>query len=425
MTSIREIIARKDIVRSEFQTLVDKWPEGLSPEAETRAAELEVELHRLNAAEKRQALLDDSDRAARAHKLNGLGDSEADVFRGVTIIDVMRAQCGYDDEGTQRAKRASAEYSRRVGRAPEGMFYSMARGTEQRVTTTTTTPGAGAAGTLVSTDQGPMIDILRNRLVARRLGATVLGGLVGNLSLPRLKASATAFWVGEDSAVTVSDPQTDSITLTPKHVGGRVEMSRQILQQSSPDVARMVEADLAAIIAQAIDRVALVGGGSNEPSGILANGSGINSVSGAGAPTWDTVVRLIAAVDTSNALEGSLAFAGSPRLVQKMRRTLRTTADTASTFIMEGPNTLAGYPYASTNNMPGSTVDSPDAGCTLLFGDWSQLVIGFWSELDVLINPFESTAYSKGNIQIRAMATCDMNLRHPLAFAATTGITTN
>ena len=69
---------------------------------------------------------------------------------------------------------------------------------------------------------------------------------------------------------------------------------------------------------------------------------------------------------------------------------------------------LAGYPVAMTSLVPSQAI---------IFGTWSDLLVGFWSELDVLVNPYESTAYSKGNVQVRAMATCDVALRHVESFA--------
>jgi hypothetical protein len=58
----------------------------------------------------------------------------------------------------------------------------------------------------------------------------------------------------------------------------------------------------------------------------------------------------------------------------------------------------------------------------LIFGDWSQLLLGFWSELDILVNPYDSTAYAAGGVLIRAMMTCDVEIRHPLSFAAITDL---
>ena len=53
----------------------------------------------------------------------------------------------------------------------------------------------------------------------------------------------------------------------------------------------------------------------------------------------------------------------------------------------------------------------------LVYGQWSDLIMGYWSELDVLVNPYESTAFSKGNVKIRTMATCDVVFRHVESFA--------
>ncbi len=38
------------------------------------------------------------------------------------------------------------------------------------------------------------------------------------------------------------------------------------------------------------------------------------------------------------------------------------------------------------------------------------------------MNPYEAAAYSKGNVMVRAMATCDVALRNPAAFVKATGV---
>jgi hypothetical protein len=60
---------------------------------------------------------------------------------------------------------------------------------------------------------------------------------------------------------------------------------------------------------------------------------------------------------------------------------------------------------------------SPSDKTSLIFGAWQDLIIGFWSEFDFLVNPFESVAYTKGNVQVRGMGTCDVKLRHVESFA--------
>lgn len=77
---------------------------------------------------------------------------------------------------------------------------------------------------------------------------------------------------------------------------------------------------------------------------------------------------------------------------------------------------LQGYPAVFSNVQSG---DSPDYHA-IIFGDWSSMIIGYWSTLDILVNPFDATAYPKGNIMIRAMLTADVTVRHIESFVACT-----
>jgi hypothetical protein len=94
-------------------------------------------------------------------------------------------------------------------------------------------------------------------------------------------------------------------------------------------------------------------------------------------------------------------------------------------MIMERPNQLAGFPAASTNLVPSNLAKGTGTDLSaLIFGNFADLLLGYWSELDVLVNPYESTAYSKGNVQVRGMVTMDVDVRHPESFAAITDLTT-
>ena len=111
-----------------------------------------------------------------------------------------------------------------------------------------------------------------------------------------------------------------------------------------------------------------------------------------------------------------------------MANTLMTAADTSSSFIIAEPGagTLAGYPLAISNLVPSNITKGAGVNLSaLIFGNWSSdLLIGYWSAFDLLVNPYESTAYTKGNVQIRGMLTADIKLRHPESFAKTADIIT-
>ncbi|RME97119.1 MAG: phage major capsid protein [Alphaproteobacteria bacterium] len=197
-----------------------------------------------------------------------------------------------------------------------------------------------------------------------------------------------------------------------------------MLMQSSPDIEQLIRRDFAALLAEAVDGVAIDGGGTNEPNGILQT-TGIGSVAmgtNGGTITWAAVIDLIAELEIDNA-EGS-AFLTNPQVVKSARKTAKV-ASTDSQMVMEAPDELAGFPLVSTNLVPSNLTKGTGTGLSaLIFGNFSDLLLGYWSEFDLLVNPYESTAYSKGNVQVRGMVTMDVAVRHPESFAAITDLKT-
>jgi HK97 family phage major capsid protein len=186
-----------------------------------------------------------------------------------------------------------------------------------------------------------------------------------------------------------------------------------MLMQSTPDIEALIRNDFAFVLAQALDAAALQGGGANEPVGVLGTAAVDKTVSMA-TPSWGAVLDLINIVEEGNAA-GS-GFAMRPLVATKLRKTAKVTS-TDSVMVMESPDNLAGYPVARSTLIPIDTVPVPDA-TSVIFGQWSDLIIGYWSAFDLLVNPYESTAYSKGNVSVRGMLTADIQLRHAESFAA-------
>jgi HK97 family phage major capsid protein len=245
------------------------------------------------------------------------------------------------------------------------------------------------------------IDILRAAMRVRQLGATVLTGLIGNVGIPALTKSATTAWIAENAAVTASDQEANLVTMTPKHCAVMTEVSRNMILQSSPEIEQLLRNDFAQLLAAALDRVAILGGGANEPTGILSATGPTDVPTGAsGGPlTWTNVISLIAAVAGLNALQGALGFLTNSKVVKAASTILKTTSDTSSNFIISDPgeNELAGYPLAQSNLVPSNLVKGGSgAVCSaLIFANWADLLLGYWSAFDLLANPYDSTAYPK------------------------------
>lgn len=402
----------------------------LSAEQGEKFNNMKAVLKKIEEQLEQQKFLDEAERRMAGADITGNGDRHLDrELRNYSLLRAVAGQAGLPvDDGFE--KEVDIELRKKSGRSFQGRAVPMSVFTnapiEHRVVTTTL-PAAGPGGTLIGTDYrgDQFVDMLRARSVVYRAGARMITGLTGNVTIPSLTKSTGFAWVAENAGLTATDPEYDPITLAPKNAGGVSEYSRNMLLQSSPDVESLFRADMSQVIATGIDKAAVNGGGSNEPVGILQT-AGIGDVPGGAAglaPTWLNVLALIATVEAGNG--NANGFLTTPQAVAKMRGTVRV-ASTDSRAICESPSELAGFPLQSSSNVPSTLVKGGSgAVCSaLIFGDWSEVLIGTWSELDILANPYESTSYLKGNILIRAMCTVDVKLRHVQSFAATKDLLT-
>ncbi|GGB70672.1 phage major capsid protein [Glycocaulis alkaliphilus] len=402
---------------------------GASPsdDARKRFDEVETEIRSLDEQITREQRLAEWERSAEADPVSG---SDGDFHNACQAFSITRAVAAqvpdlapYVDAGRER--EISQELARRSNRSVNGILAPMAVFQEKRVLTSTT-PAGGPGSNIIPTQQGEFIDILRARLLVQQRGARVLSGLSGNLDLPKLKASATAGWVAENTALTPSDHEFTKVQMTPKHVGALTEFSRNMLLQSSPDIEQLIRADFASVLAEAVDAAAIQGGGSNEPNGILET-AGIGTVDFS-TPGWAAVLEFIEKIATANADAGAMGWATNPSVVRLLRSTLKVPTDAGAGFLMDGPGELAGYALSSSTIVPNNLSDGGDPEeldrSALIFGNWSDLLVGYWSAFEILVNPYESTAYKKGNVQVRGMITCDVAVRHAESFVAATNIDT-
>lgn len=262
-----------------------------------------------------------------------------------------------------------------------------------------------AGGHTVATDLlgGSFIDILRKRSVLQQLGATLMTGLVGNVAIPRQTGAATAYWVAESGAPTESQQAFDQVTMSPKTVGAFTDYSRKLFLQSSLDVEGFVRNDLARVIALEGDRAGLYGSGSaNQPLGIKDT-TNVNTVDfGADVPTWNEVVDLESQIAADNADVGALKY-----LISAAGRGALKTAkkDSGSGIFIIEDNMINGYGYEVSNNV---------ASGDYWFGNWSDLLLGMWSGLDLMVDPY--TGSTSGTVRIVALQDMDIAVRHPESF---------
>ena len=419
--STRSLLAERSTLTDELRSIHATAPDGaLSESAEARFAVLKTSLTAIDGRVERQALMDEMDRRAAGSPVPG-GDNRLDAeIRNFSLVRAIAGAAGLDvDDGRER--EISKELARRSGRTFQGIAVPLAAlsgPVEQRVFT-----AAGSGSNMISTDYRPdlFIDKLWASMQVRALGAAVLSGLVGNLTIPRLSVASTAGWVADNTALIASDPTIQQVAMSPKSAGAITEYSRLLLLQTSPDVETMLRNSMATVLAQALDSAAISGTGTAPlPRGVL-NTSGIGSVAigtNGGALSLDNVTDLIASVANVNAEMGKFAFLSNTK-VRAAAAKLKDTQNRPYGL----PLVFQNIPTAWSNNVPFNGIKGTGTALSsLIYGNWSDMLIGVWSELDLLVNPFESTAYSKGSVQVRAMMSVDIATRHPESFGAITDI---
>ena len=269
-----------------------------------------------------------------------------------------------------------------------------------------------AGGYLRATDNINFIEMLRNRMVAFQMGATRLSGLVGNVTIPKQTAGATAYWLStEATAITEGNQTFGQLALTPKTVGAYTEVSRLLQLQSSPDIDMLVMNDLAQQVAIAADKAVLNGTGGEQPTGIIGT-AGIGGFTG-------TTLALAALLDAqadvagNNALSKTCGYVTTPTVAALLMARQRFTSTDSP--LWEGnlnDGKVLGFKAMSSANIP--TGD-------MIFGDFAQVVVGEWGVLELAINP--AANFPAAITGIRATYTMDVGVRYAGAFSVATSIT--
>lgn len=320
-------------------------------------------------------------------------------------------------------REASQAVTKLLGREPSGFFVP------DIALTRDLSAGVAAAGgvTIQLTVEPTLIQYLRNKTVIGAAGATMMGGLTSNVSLPRQTGPGTAYWLAENAQVTRSAQTFDQVGLSPKRLAALTAYSKQLVSQSSLDVENIVRDDLLQVIAVAQDAAAFYGTGiiNNQPAGILSYAANLPAanppdytkrspdVTFGGAATWLSVVQFEGHVENNNVgLDNTCAYITSPLVKSSWKTTPK--AVNFPVFLWErgdvGQNgEVNGYRAFATKQINNNVV---------VFGKWSDCIVATWSGLDMITDPYSLA----DTFQIRVIVNLltDIQFRYVLSFCAST-----
>jgi len=338
--------------------------------------------------------------------------------RQYSLLRAIKAQVSNDWRDAGYEREISDEIARRAGKEARG-FYVPANINWGKRDQTVGTDSQG--GYLVSTDHmaDQFVEALYARLAITQLGARVMQGLKGDVSIPKLATSVSnSAFVAEGSAPSEGAAVFSQVVMSPKTLAAYVDVSRKLMMQSDPSVEQLLRNDIVNTFARKIDEVAIEGGGSNEPTGIIGNGS-TNVVAigtNGGAVTYAKVVDMIKEVEVDNAIINDTAFLTNPKVIAALRTVSKQASGVEGNFIMDPDGTVLGTRVASSTLVPSDMSKGTGTNLSaLIYGDFSQIMLGFYSGVDVVVD--QASLSTSGGTRLAFFQDMDVALRYPESFA--------
>ena len=311
--------------------------------------------------------------------------TENKEIRTMSLLKMINAVVegrNFTEDEAKAIAEARAEFAK-SGIAPKGqiVYRSIAA----------TVEGSGKEN--VPEDKWNLEVAVRNNLVATKMGADFVSGLVGDVSIPKY-AGSNVTWKGETATAADGQGAFSEVTLTPKRLTATLDVSKQFLLQDSNDAEALLIRDLGAAIAEKLDET-IFGAGSgdtNTPAGLFNGVSGTTALTDI---TYDDVLALEEAVELANG--SNYMFVVNP----KVKFALKGTQMANGLQMVFDGDEIDGYKTISSNSVVTNGIICMDP---------HELVIGNWgSAFEIVVDPYTKAA--DGQVRLVVNAYYDAKLR--------------
>src|SRR5262245_48718545 len=257
------------------------------------------------------------------------------------------------------------------------------------------------------------IDRLRNALVMVQAGVRTVPLTSVVTKVARLATDPTAAWRAENAAVAESDPVFEAVTFTPRSLDVFFKTSRELVEDSI-NAAEILEATLVRSFAVEVDRVCLAGTGTPPQPRGLRNTTNVNEVSqgtnGAALASYDPILDLLAKLWAANVTDVNVAIM-APRTAATIAKFKEATTNAP----LARPAVLADWKFLMSSNVSiTETQGGASTASSLYLGDWSQMMLGFRTQMQVEI----ARELFRGNYQYGYFGHLrfDVQVTHPESF---------
>jgi HK97 family phage major capsid protein len=428
MKTIAELRDERSNLKNELDGILssaESEKRELKDAEESRCDEIVAEIKSLDgkilkADERKNARVKEATDARRTERKRGEEREKANIAKQYSFSRALRSQLtGKQLDGVEAEVQREAELeARSSGLNVEGTAVpSFMIDLQKRDFTVGGNSGANGANT-VSTDVGDLVPALRPRLQVQALGANVLTGLTGNLSIPKQDDLLNAVWEGEQDAAAETVAAISKLDLTPNRLAAFSNVSRQLILQSNESVEAFIRSELESAISRAGDAAFINGTGSGQPQGILGGASADTLVAlgaNGAVPTRDALVDMIGKIDEANADVDNMSFLMTPGMRSKLMKT-KTDAGSGM-FVIEDRDSVLGYNLAVSTQVPSNlTKGSASAIChAIIFGNFRDYIIANWGGVDIIVDPY--TLAKQATVQLVVNSFWDGGLRRDKSFA--------
>lgn len=314
-------------------------------------------------------------------KENNTEKKEIRTMSLVKLINTVIEGRNFSEDEAKAIAEARADFAK-SGLSPKGqiVYRSIAA----------TVDGAGKEN--VAEDKWNLEVAVRNNLIATKMGADFVGGLVGDVSIPQYGGS-TVKWKGETATAEDGQGAFTEVTLAPKRLTATLDVSKQFLLQDSNDAEAILIRDLAAAVAEKLDKTifSAEAGDVNTPAGIFA---GVGAEKAIADMTYDDVLALEEAVELANGT--NYMFVVNPKVKFALKGTQMANG---LQMVFDGKE-IDGFTTISSNSVV-------DKGIVCM--DPRELVIGQWGAYDITVDPYTKAA--DGQVRLVINAYFDAKLR--------------
>ena len=274
------------------------------------------------------------------------------------------------------------------------------------------------ADDLVTTELSAFLfDRLREASVALSTGIQTISTDKAEVSFPKLVSDVAPAWYGEGDEIVATDPAFDTITATPAKLMARIVMSNEVIDDASPSVIEVAQANLVTRLALGLDQGILEGDGTgNAPVG-LANVADTLGDTAIGSIDLDVIADAIGAIRAANANPGAIIV--RPEIwtaIQKLKDSGTDRPLLQPDVAVGARPSLFGVPiYAS------GVLAEDEGESNILVFDPSEVYLVRRSEVSVELD--RSRLFDRDQSEMRGRLRADLIVPNPAAVWVGAGVT--